>query len=294
MNPKKHRSLIERGNAITKLTRLRQMHGFDLNTPISQLPVLPNTILPQLSENHFLELPTNEHPVFIGIAKRSQIAGIPKDRYAVSVIASLKSPHQINPVGEDDNELVIAISYINKGYGMLKKHQKKQRVQKRINGMAQPSYHIFNPPVDEDKLAECIFDVMDGFFHDEETCTICNMKYNRMEFCVLVQLFFKYIGFLKVESRLAFSTYLQKKVFETKSEFGIRTYNTYANKDIFQRFDEDLKNIKVDFKRHPKYPPESNENILKLVFQEIGWAFQHSDYFIELRELRKTMETFNL
>lgn len=243
------------------------------------------------------DLPNRRLPVVVRTATIGEIVGIPRDRFSVKVLGSAVKTFSVkDSVRTGEEQLVVAISCLDKARKEMASFRKGYRVQVRKNGAVDElSFaEIFHAPIDEDKLSDCILGVISSFFHGEESCTIYNMKFCRMEFCVLVQLFFKYIGILKKESRLPFSTYLQKKVFVKKSEFGVRTYNKYAGKDIFQKFAKDLESITVDFKRHPKYPPESNENILKLVFQEIGWAFQHSDYFIELRELRKTMETFNL
>jgi hypothetical protein len=135
---------------------------------------------------------------------------------------------------------------------------------------------------------------MEDFFHDDENCTICNREYGRMDFCVLMHIYFKYIGFLKNESRLSYSTFLQEKVFVSKSKFGKRTFNTYANKASFKILRKQLETLEVDFKKHPKLPPDSNESILKPAFQEIGYAFQHSSYITDLIELRNDLQKFKI
>ena len=243
-------------------------------------------------------MPNNNCPVVVRVAKRSEIKDIPSDRFSVTVIASLESPHKISDVDNGEEKLLVAIRTTKMLERQLKSFRLGYRGQIRHgggNGGGElPPCHIFMAPINEDKLSDCIVQVMDDFFHDEKTCTICNMKITRMEFCVLMHIFFKNIGILKNKSRLPYSTYLQNKVFGGKSEFGVRSYNNYANDDRYQKLDKELEGKKIDFKKHPKLPPLSNENILFPAFQEIGWAFQHSDYFRELREIRKSMEDFNL
>ena len=93
---------------------------------------------------------------------------------------------------------------------------------------------------------------------------------------------------------MPYSEFLQEKVFASKSKFGGRTFNTYANKEAYQILEKQLETLKVDFKRHPKLPPDPTESILKPAFQEVGWAFQHSTYFSELIELRDNLQKLDI
>lgn len=123
-----------------------------------------------------------------------------------------------------------------------------------------------------------------------------------MEFCVMMHIFFKKIHFLKKEMRLQFSKFLQNKVFIGKSGF-IRSFNTYADKDIYKAFDEQLDIKQCDFRKHPapipseEKPSDYHQRIMLdmgLAYQEIGRVFQKSPYFIELKKLRKTVNEFVL
>lgn len=147
-------------------------------------------------------------------------------------------------------------------------------------------------------MADCIIQVMDDFFYSEDKCTIYEKEYNRMEFCVLMHIFFKKTNFLKKKSRLSFSNFMQNKVLVGKSGF-VRTYNKYADKAIFKDFEKQLDIKQYNFKKHSvPLPPEKMNSLdyhqrmmieTGYAFQEIGWAFQKKPYFEELKDLKKTM-----
>ena len=242
-------------------------------------------------------LPNKQNPVVVRVVTRSELAAIPKDRYNVKVIKAMVPSQKTGEPGVEE-ELLVAISESEQHTKRLKRFRQELRVKLRRHrgggGPPPPPSSLFNPPVKEDLMADCIIQVMDHFFHGEENCTICNREYGRMDFCVLMHIFFKYIGFLKNESRLSYSEFLQEKVFVGKSKFGERTFNTYANKEAYQILRKQLETLKVDFKRHPKLPPDPTESILKPAFQEIGWAFQHSSYFTELIELKNNLQKLDI
>ena len=52
--------------------------------------------------------------------------------------------------------------------------------------------------------------------------------------------------------------------------------------------------FEVNFQVHPVPPKVPDGKFLRLAFLEIGYAFQHSGYFTELKELRDTMKSFKL
>ena len=272
MIPKK--SKLARIRAFSSMKEIRSVQGV--------LPALPNF----------------KCPITVRAATRREIADIPGDRYVVMEIVPAASQHRISPGRENPEEkllyLIALQKEINKGMNSIRFDIRDLMLGGGGGGDNEPPRNIFNPPIKENLMSNCIVGVMYDFFQDEDTCTICNRKYNRMEFCVLMHIYFKYIGILKNSSRLPFSIFLQEKVFAGKSQFGERTYNTYASKDIFQTFRNELKELKVDFTKHPKLPPDPTESILKPAFQEIGWAFQHSDYFSELRVLKSNLQTFNI
>jgi hypothetical protein len=246
-------------------------------------------------------LPNALNPVVFRDLKRSEIDNIPKERYFVIEITPTEGQDTLTPTTDTKKCVVIRLEKplekFLKSFNLNHSHLQGNY----IGGEGGSSHNnIFVPPIREDKMAECILGVMDGFFHGEDKCTICYSSYSYKDFCVLMHIYFKYIGILKNENRLPYSTFLKEKVFGKKSLFSERTYNTYATKDVFLSLSNELKNMKdklnveIDFTKHPQLPPKPNENIYKPAFQEIGWAFQQSDYFVELRELRKNLQTFNI
>ena len=242
------------------------------------------------------DLPDKHNPVIVRVMTRSELAAIPRDRYEVRVISVRVPTLDTGEVGGEE-ELMVAITNTEQLTKQLKAFRQNLRIRLRGNnggGGDPPSSNLFNPPIREDLMSDCIVGVMDEFFHGEESCTICNREYGRMDFCVLMHTYFKYIGLLKNESRLPYSTFLQEKVFAGKSKFGERTFNTYANKESFQTLRKQLKHLEVDFNKHPKLPPDPTESILKPAFQEIGRAFQHSSYFSDLIELRNNLQKLKI
>lgn len=186
------------------------------------------------------ELPDERNPVIIRSLTRRELAAIPRDRYDIRVLKVRVPLLETGEVGGEE-ELVVAITDTMNLAKQLKKLRQNLRNRLRNNGGGgdgPSSSGIFNSPINEDLMSDCILGVMDDFFHDDENCTICNREYGRMDFCVLMHIYFNYIGFLKNESRLSYSTFLQEKVFVSKSKFGKRTFNTYANKAFVQDIKE--------------------------------------------------------
>ena len=253
---------------------------------------MPTGTVPKISPS----LPNEHNPVIVRVLKRSELAAIPRDRYGVKVIKVMVPLLETGEVGGEE-ELVVTITDLEGITKKLKNYRRNLRIRLRNNnggGDEPPSSSLFNPPIREDLMSDCIMNIMEDFFHGEENCTICNREYSIMEFCVLMHTYFNYIGFLKNESRLPYSTFLQKKVFASKSKFGKRTFNTYFNKESFKTLRKQLEYLVVDFSKHPKLPPDPKESILKPAFQEIGWAFQHSPYFSELIELRNNLQKLKI
>ena len=112
--------------------------------------------------------------------------------------------------------------------------------------------------------------------------------------CVLVHIFFKYIKILKSQSRLPFSKYLKNKVLVGKEKFVERTFNKYAGKLHFKNFETEVKDLTINFRSHAMPLKGPDGKFLRLAFIEIGYAFLRSDYFNELRKLRKNVLTFIL
>lgn len=280
MSPK-----LKKAYAVKKVKRM--INGFKMRSGRMTTGTVPK-IGPDLPDKH--------NPVIVRVMTRSELATIPRDRYEVRVIRVMVPLLDNGEVGGEE-ELMVAITNVKLLEKQLKVFRQNLRSRLRGNnggGGGPSSTILFNSPVNEDMMSDCIMNVMEDFFHGEENCTICNKEYSIMEFCVLMHIYFKYIGFLKNKSRLSYSKFLQEKVFASKSKLGERTYNTYANKEAYKTLEKQLKNMEVDFNKHPKLPPDLKESILKPAFQEIGWAFQHSRYFIDLIELRNDLQKFKI
>ena len=235
-------------------------------------------------------LPTKDFPIVVRAASRDEIDDIPRDLYTVTVLATVKRPGL-------EEALVIALTRIDECQDSFKSLLLNiHDIVRKSGGGDEPPGNLFFAPIDEGKLADCIIGVMRGFFHDEETCNICDKEYNRMEFCVLMHIFFKHINILKNPNRLPFSMYLQNQVLVGKEKFGERTFNKYADKKHFKLLKDELKGevFEVNFQVHPVPPKVPDGKFLRLAFLEIGYAFQHSGYFTELKELRDTMKSFKL
>ena len=235
-------------------------------------------------------LPTKDFPIVVRAASRDEIDDIPRDLYTVTVLATVKRPGL-------EEALVIALTRIDECQDSFKSLLLNiHDIVRKSGGGDEPPGNLFFAPIDEGKLADCIIGVMRGFFHDEETCNICDKEYNRMEFCVLMHIFFKHINILKNPNRLPFSMYLQNQVLVGKEKFSERTYNTYAAKGPFGLLEDELKDnvFEVNFQVHPVPPKVPDGKFLRLAFQEIGHAFLHSDYFNELREFRENLQSFKI
>ena len=282
MIPKKNNNPISKRKIITDMKSIRRF-GSLLKT--------------QRYQRYTPYLPDERNPYVIRAVTHSEIKDIPRDRYFVAVLDSQEGTHRVTSGGDLDRKTFVLIGRADQ----LTKDLKSLRfdVREYLRGIGggggglTPS-NIFYAPIDEDKLSDCIVNIMDSFSHGGESCFICNKKYSRIEFCVLVHLFFKYIHILKNNSRLSFCTYLKSKVFAGNPGFSERTFNTYADKDVFKNFEERIKDVKVNFKNHPVPSSVADANFLILAFQEIGYVFQHSPYFDELRELKKALQTFIL
>jgi hypothetical protein len=251
-------------------------------------------------------LPDRKNPVVVRFVTRSELAAISRNNYDVKVI-KVRVPLMEAGEAVGEKELLVAITRADLLSKQLKNFRYRYRTIMRKNGGGggggdEPPSNPFCDPIDQEKMADCIIEVMDDIFHGGEQCTICDKSYSYMEFCVLMHIFFKKLNFLKKESRLPFSKFVQNKVLAGKSGF-VRTYNTYADKDIYKTFEEELDMSKMNFRKRPAtVPPKEKPKDyhqcvmleMSLAFQEIGWHFQKSPYFIELKKLKETVNLFVL
>lgn len=270
-------------------------------------------------------LPNSENTYIRQKLTVDQIAAIPKDRYFVAVIESsmplmsgsdmkkgrsglpsrkLQRYHggskrtigligQIRPDkpsggigGTETYDTLIAMA--KKVVEFSEQARDEHRVSLRNQKNAPiPDSGIFFKPIDEDALADCIYHVIEHYFGTGDTTKIDNREYKLAQFCVLIHFFFIRIGFLENGSRQAFCLYLIKKVFCGHERFTVRTFNNYANecenvKDSLTHADQQP----IDFNAHRKTSGQ-----LLDAFHEIGSAFHRSQYFQQLREQRKRMDS---
>lgn len=277
-------------------------------------------------------LPNNDATFVMQKLTLSQIAALPKDQYSVGVIvpkkqftaASIsklshvslavhKQQHllmgirndvvcfvnkpihgNVNGIIDGDKEITTIITLVNQLKQESEKLDEKRRVNKSIQNVdILPNSGIFYSPINENLLAVCIWKIINRFFGYEATGTICDKTYNLPEFCLLMYYYFIRIGILQNTTRKPFCLYLLKKVFEDESKFSVKTFNNYANDPRFVNVEKDFTNperLGINFRVHPA----PCGNTLQEAFHEIGWAFHRSEFFEELREQRKHLETFRI
>jgi hypothetical protein len=273
----------------------------DLQSPYCYEP----DILLTMSESAIDSFEERLKPGGVLLVNSSLVDPDRKYRDDIKVIKVMAPMMQMGEV-EGEEELLVAITSSEHLSRQLRVVRQRLRNSLRSNnggGGAPPSGNPFKEPVDQYQMADSIIEVMEGFFHGEEKCDIYDMNFTKMEFCVMMHIFFKKIHFLKKETRLQFSKFLQNKVFAGKSGF-IRSFNTYADMDIYKAFEEqlDIKQFNF-FRNHPvpipieKKPSDYHQRMMldmSTAFQEIGWAFQKSAYFKKLKKLKETMNDFVL
>ena len=274
-------------------------------------------------------LPDRNTPIVVQRLTAHQIAAIPKDRYAVAVIEptgkataipatrtgrGLPVPRRlqqrryiervrrlvgrrgnilpsVNSDGTQEFNTVIAL------LGQISHHVETIYIENRELSRNQtnppPSDSgIFYPPIDEGKLSDCIKLIVNRFFGNDDKVKILGTEIKVGEFCLLTHCYFRRIKIMKNEALKPFCDYLEKKVFPEESKFTARTFNNYANDPNFMNAKDgfiDSEKLKINFNNHPVPCGK-----LLDVFHEVGWNFHHSDYFDELREMRKRIDEFKI
>lgn len=275
-------------------------------------------------------LPNKEVPIVVQKLTMGQIKAIPKNRFAVSLIdapaprvmtapghrgggttsrrevqkirrlvrqlsggnAMRLIPGSFSVIPEEDDGTKLYTAIIAK-VDEIKENATNlyyaNRKLSRNQGGDPPDDNLFYEPIDEGKMSDCIMKVITGFFVDNNKCKIHGREYKLAEFCLLIHIYFLRIGILKNETHKPFCEYLLKSVLKDKKKFTPRTFNNYAkeHEDEEKEF-TDKKRLEIDFRYRPK---PSNRPFLD-AFHEIGFVFHHSDYFSELRDLRKRMNSF--
>ena len=240
-------------------------------------------------------LPNKEYPLMTRCISQRTLDEAPKDIYRVKALSPATDIDSIHNVSKDKEELVsdtiVLVKVLIQNLELIRNVILSMKRYDNIVNSQKPS-RLFHAPLNEDKLSECIINVMDIFFHGEKNCTICDRNYSHAEFFVLVHIFFSHIAILKKDSNLSFSNFLKENVYAGKPAFSDRTFRTYAQKDIFKKLKQDVKKIKLSFNRRPTQPETPDGKFLIRAFQEIGWAFQNSEYFKEIRLLKEQLQIF--
>lgn len=198
--------------------------------------------------------------------------------------------HDIDYVIEMQANIMRRLKAIREG------SRKDSRTKGGGGGGGTPPSGIFHRLVDEDKMSDCILKIKDSYFHEEKECEIVKKKCNIYDFFMLVHFYFSYIGILEEDSsQLAYCTYLNNKVFGGNNIVNVRSFNNYSKMDAYQNFRKLLSvNKGIRFDIRPELPRPETENRLLAPFQEIGWQFQHSDYFGKLKREKERVKAFIL
>lgn len=237
---------------------------------------------------------------------RDEMAMIPRSHYKVKILGKVPNVELVRGDVRED-EVVFAIDLWHK-MGMTLKHiradsRKKNKKKKGGDNGGDNTPHkpsIFNSLVDEKKMADIIIEVIDKYFHGNKICEVCKVQLKLYEFCLLIHFYFCYIRILENESQLSFCTYLKNNVFGGMEKVAVRNLNHYAQKDSYS----DLKRLlnsnrrnggkPIRFCPRPELSAQKVEHFLLPPFQEIGWFFQKSPYYDELRREIEKVQLINI
>ena len=239
-------------------------------------------------------LPTLSNPVVVQRLTRQQIAAIPRDKYAVRVIRHFAYRNRKNRIkkGGLHEELVVVVKIIKQAQSLLDEIHSKYQTLNTTGGGGNipPEFDIFRSPIDEDKMADCIFKVKEGFFGCHDTCTIGKKECNITDFCLLVHFAFRKMNLLNNYFRKPFCEYLQAKVLMNDEKLKVKNFNNYANSKAYKKLEKDLAHECFNLEeRLPKH-----ENPLFLTCHDIARAFHESKYFSQLRTGKNNFKDFIL
>lgn len=185
-----------------------------------------------------------------------------------------------------EKKMALAYELLHKATLMLGELQSEyHKYMTNAGGDLPPGRDIFYSPIDEDRMADCILKVKEGFFHYDETCMIGERWCNMTDFCLLAFLAFGRMRLLKNFCRKPFCLFLQERAF-MGSIPNVKNFNNYANKAEYQELERYLSGAGTNRPKH-------HQPLLQ-AYQKIEKAFQNSDYFYQLRVQQSNMKRFDL
>lgn len=197
----------------------------------------------------------------------------------------------MSDVGSFNRLFVSILGIIANAYAKLMKLQKEYR--KRIADRNEPlnSHNIFLPPIDEDKMADSILEILEDFFgYDKTYCTIADKAWNITDFSLLIFIALRRMHILQNTFRKPFCLFLQDKVLMDSTTLKVKNFNNYANRP----------NYKTLMKELTKSSPitdmqmREHQNPYFRACHEIIRAFQKTEYFKELKAHKANFSKFNI
>ena len=279
-------------------------------------------------------LPNSDAPILVQRLTLGQINAIPKDRFAVSLVeptspvvvyASGQKSHghlsglQLQRLrrlarmttvggttryirhtqvaiasGVDGTKLyttiIASIKDLKQNADEL--YYLNRRISRNLGGEP-PEHNLFYEPIDEGLMSDCIMKAIVKYFGDSDKCILHGYNFKLADFCLLIHYYFIRIGILKTTARKPFCEYILDCVLmDWDTKFTPKTFNNYAkeNEEAELEFTS-KKRLEIDFS-HP--PTQSDARPFLKSFHEIGNFFHRSEYFEQLRTMRKHLNDFDL
>ena len=217
-------------------------------------------------------LPNERVPIVVQTLTEQQIAEIPRDKYAVTIVetepastghlassTSIVSPLTRRHMSRYRNLIrrkgrvrpstgpsraggakvyVTIITLLHQLLTQAENLYYTNRELRRENMTTPPpGSGIFLAPVDEGKMSDCINEIILKVFGDGDKGKVLNREIKLAEFCLLMHRYFIYIKILGNTARQPFSEYLENYVFEGEPRFTAKTFNNYANNEQYKELD---------------------------------------------------------
>jgi len=274
-------------------------------------------------------LPNDEVPVVTQILTKTQIDAIPRDEYNVKIVRKAKyyeDNRYVNVkcrrIEHDNTRLRRLLRMTGLTRKSLPDHRSRKNIFDRdgtkryitiitkltevlrdVNGLYDENRklgrssdgdpeggNLFFAPIDEGRMSDLIMKAVVHFFGSSAKGKICGKEYKLAVFCVLMHYYFLRVKIMENSERKAFCEYLLEKALQSYGEkFTVKTFNNYA-KDYENKGFTSTEQLKINFLTRP----DSSSQRLEDAFHEVGHFFHVSDYFKELKEIRKNMNGFQI